>query len=47
MKRKLTYLLAALIMVCALAQVTACSHSPRRVDCDGHLVPINPVTPKK
>lgn len=47
MKPKLAYLLAVVIAVCALAQVTGCSHSPRRVDCDGHLEPINPVAPKK
>jgi hypothetical protein len=47
MKRKLTYLLAVVITACSLTQVTGCSHSPRRVDCDGHLEPINAVTPKK
>ena len=46
MKSKLAYLLVAVITVCALMQVTGCSHSPRRVDCDGRLEPINPVTPK-
>ncbi len=46
MRGKLACLLAVFIMVCALMQVTGCSHSPRRVDCDGRLEPINPVAPK-
>jgi hypothetical protein len=25
--------------------IGGCSHAPRRVDCDGHLQPINPSTP--
>jgi uncharacterized protein YcfL len=32
------------LMLAALIAV-GCSHSPPRVDCDKHLVPINPVTP--
>ncbi len=47
MKANLALVLAALITVWALALATGCSHSPRRVDCHGHLEPINPVTPKK
>jgi len=29
----------------ALALLTACSHQPKRVDCDKRLEPINAVTP--
>jgi len=29
----------------ALALVSACSHQPKRVDCDGRLEPINAATP--
>ncbi len=47
MKPKAAQVLAALITVWALALATGCSHSPLRVDCDGQLEPINPVTPKK
>jgi hypothetical protein len=47
MKSKWALVLAALISAGLLALATGCSHSPRRVDCDGHLEPINPVTPKK
>jgi hypothetical protein len=46
MRSTLAYLLAVFITVCALTQVAGCSHSPRRVDCDGHLEPINSDTPK-
>lgn len=28
-----------------LLLIGGCSHGPRRVDCDGHLQPINPPTP--
>lgn len=31
--------------VCAVVFAAGCSHQPRRVDCDGHLEPINPITP--
>ncbi len=37
--------IAAFALVFSLL-LSACTHSPRRVDCDGHLVPINPVPPK-
>jgi hypothetical protein len=33
-------LIASLLML-----VGGCTHSPRRVDCDGRLEAINPVTP--
>jgi len=46
MSRRLALVLVALIGLFGLALLTGCSHSPRRVDCDGHLEPINPVTPK-
>jgi hypothetical protein len=45
MKRKLAYLLTVFITACAVTQVTGCSHSPRRVDCDGRLEAINPIAP--
>jgi hypothetical protein len=38
-----------LVLLCAFVSAmlfaAGCSHQPRRVDCDGHLEPINPVTP--
>jgi len=37
---------ALMALVCLLATLVACSHQPPRVDCDGHLVPINPPNPK-
>jgi len=46
MSSKLALLLAALISAYMLALAAGCNHLPRRVDCDGHLEPINPVTPK-
>ncbi len=29
-----------------LALLVACSHAPRKVDCDGRLEPINAVNPR-
>jgi hypothetical protein len=28
-----------------LLAVSACAHHPSKVDCDGHLTPINPPNP--
>jgi hypothetical protein len=33
------------MMFTVLALLTACSHQPKRVDCDKRLEPINAVTP--
>jgi hypothetical protein len=33
-----------LLLLWMLAMVAACSHQPKRVDCEGKLVPINAVT---
>ena len=35
----------AIVSMMLAVFVAGCSHSPPRVSCDGHLVPINPVTP--
>jgi hypothetical protein len=34
-----------LLLLWTLAMLAACSHQPKRVDCEGKLVPINAVTP--
>ncbi len=31
-------------MLVLLLTLTACSHAARKVECDGHLTPINPPT---
>lgn len=33
------------LILCMFALASGCSHSPPRVDCDGRLESINPVTP--
>jgi len=35
----------AIVSMMLAVFIAGCSHSPPRVNCDGHLVPINPVTP--
>ena len=37
-----TYLIAACL---SLLLLTACSSHPRKVDCEGHLTPINAPAP--
>lgn len=44
MKAAFRYLMACWMVFGALA-LTACSHQPKRVDCDKHLEPINAATP--
>lgn len=33
------------ILALLLLALGACAHHPPRVDCDGHLTPINPPNP--
>jgi hypothetical protein len=35
-----------LLLILALAWLSACTHHPRRVDCDQHLEAINPAHSK-
>jgi hypothetical protein len=45
MKRMRGSFFGRLPLLWMLATVAACSHQPKRVDCEGKLVPINAVTP--
>ena len=45
MNATVRYFAARSLALVAIALLTACSHQPKRVDCDTRLEPINAATP--